>query len=326
MIDYSELYQALELTPARRWLKTLPAAVERELNPSRHGSLKGWMELLQSLPEVPRGDAELNQKVVTANNGATLNADQISTLRQQLKTLMPWRKGPYSVCDQLIDTEWRSDMKWDRLLPHISPLKDKLVLDVGCGSGYHCFRMLGEGANRVVGIDPTLLFVIQFQAIKHFMPPLPVDVLPVTLDDMPINLCGFDTVFSMGVLYHRRSPIDHLIQLRDSLQPGGELILETLIVDGEEGYSLTPPGNYAGMRNIWFIPSAKTLLQWLEKTGFVNCQLIDTTMTTSVEQRPTEWMTGDSLSATLSRGNPDLTIENLPTPKRCVFIATRPKK
>ncbi len=60
---------------------------------------------------------------------------------------MPWRKGPFSLYGVNIDTEWRSDWKWDRVLPHLSPLKGRLVLDVGCGGGYHMWRMLGEGAD-----------------------------------------------------------------------------------------------------------------------------------------------------------------------------------
>jgi tRNA (mo5U34)-methyltransferase len=31
----------------------------------------------------------------------------------------------------------------------------------------------------------------------------------------------------MGVLYHRRSPLEHLWQLKDQLVNGGELVLET---------------------------------------------------------------------------------------------------
>ena len=48
-------------------------------------------------------------------------------------------------------------------------LKDRTILDVGCGSGYHMWRMVGEGAKMVVGIDPTELFLCQFEAVRKLL-------------------------------------------------------------------------------------------------------------------------------------------------------------
>ena len=52
----------------------------------------------------------------------------------------------------------RSDWKWDRIKEHISPLKNRLILDVGCGSGYLCAAFYEMVKNKddtahVVGID-----------------------------------------------------------------------------------------------------------------------------------------------------------------------------
>lgn len=82
---------------------------------------------------------------------------------------MPWRKGPFSLYGLDIDTEWRSDWKWQRVLPHISPLAGRSILDVGCGSGYYLWRMIGEGAHLAVGIDPMQLFLCQFEAIRKLL-------------------------------------------------------------------------------------------------------------------------------------------------------------
>jgi tRNA (mo5U34)-methyltransferase len=147
--------------------------------------------------------------------------------------LHPWRKGPFCIQGVHIDTEWRSDLKWDRLAGAIAPLAGRLVLDVGCGNGYHGWRMLGAGARLVMGIDPTLLFVLQWMAINRYLGRNDLAVLPLGIEDLPDDLGGFDTVFSMGVLYHRRSPIDHLMDLHRLLRPGGELVLETLVLEGE---------------------------------------------------------------------------------------------
>jgi tRNA (mo5U34)-methyltransferase len=156
-------------------------------------------------------------------------------LEAGLKNLFPWRKGPYDLFGLHLDTEWRSDWKWERIKDHISPLDKRLVLDVGCGNGYHCWRSLGAGAQMVVGVDPVQLHVLQFQAIRRLYGEAPVYVLPLTLEEIPAKTGIFDTVFSMGVLYHRRSPIDHLTDLRDCLRSGGELVLETLVIEGKQG-------------------------------------------------------------------------------------------
>jgi tRNA (mo5U34)-methyltransferase len=241
--------------------------------------------------------------------------------------LHPWRKGPYELFGVTIDTEWRSDWKWDRLAAHIEPLDDRLVLDVGCGNGYHCWRMALAGARHVIGIDPTAVFVAQFLAVQqlvHVIAPSlagSVDMLPVGVEAMPPAQRRFDTVFSMGVLYHRRSPIDHLLELHDALRPGGQLVLETLVIEGAGGEVLVPPGRYAKMRNVWFLPTTELLQTWLARCGFRDIRTIDATPTTTAEQRSTEWMRFESLVDYLSAENPGKTIEGHPAPRRAILIA-----
>ena len=99
-------------------------------------------------------------------------------------------------------------------------LAGKRVLDVGCGNGYHCWRMLGRGAAEVIGIDPTPLFILQFKALQHYLQQDTIHVLPLTLEAMPEDLPAFDTVFSMGVLYHRRDPLAHLMSLKAQTRAG----------------------------------------------------------------------------------------------------------
>ncbi|MEY2700873.1 MAG: hypothetical protein RIQ52_1628, partial [Pseudomonadota bacterium] len=187
------------------------------------------------------------------------------------------------------------------------------------------WRMLGAGAARVTGIDPTMLHVAQFLAIKHLAGgDYPVDVLPIGIEDLPTSMLAFDTVFSMGVLYHRRSPIDHLLELKATMRPGGELVLETLVIKGREGEVLVPRDRYAGMRNVWFIPSAETLKGWLVRCGFHNIRLVDETPTTSQEQRQTDWMRFHSLADFLDPEHPEITREGHPAPLRAIFIANSP--
>jgi len=196
------------------------------------------------------------------------------------------------------------------------------VLDVGCGSGYHMWRMLNEKARFVMGVDPTDLFFYQFLIIKRFLPSYPVYFLPLGVEDLPQSN-GFDTVFSMGVFYHRRDPILFLQQLKDQLVSGGELVLETLIVEGDVNTVLVPTDRYAQMGNVWYLPSIDALTLWLNKVGFINVRMVDVSATTVSEQRKTEWIDGQSLSDFLDPDDPSLTIEGYPAPQRATFIANK---
>ena len=277
------------------------------------------------MPDYSADSISLNQSSVSVA-GATLSDEQHDALKAQLKGLHPWRKGPFNLFGVEIDTEWHSDWKWDRLAEHIEPLNGRKVLDVGCGSGYHCWRMRGAGAELVIGIDPTPLFITQFFSLQKYIQDPYVTVLPMGIEHLPAKMQAFDTTFSMGVLYHRRSPFDHLIELRDSLRPGGELVLETLVIDGKDGEVLVPEDRYARMGNVWFLPSSAALQNWLKKVGFSDIKLIDESTTTIEEQRSTEWMTFYSLEQFLDPDDHSKTIEGYPAPKRAIISAKRAKK
>lgn len=304
------------------WAKTLPQQYQRALAQGRHGDMDRWQAVLAQLPQVTAKQSRLTGDMVSTDDGAGQDAALTNATETLLKQLKPWRKGPYRLHGVHVDTEWRSDMKWRRLQPHIQSLAGRRVLDVGCGNGYHAWRMAGEGAQLVVGIDPTQLFWAQFQAVQHFIgTQYPVYFLPIGIEDVPPGLAAFDTVFSMGILYHRRSPLDHLLELKACLRPGGELVLETLVIDGKLGETLLPPGRYAKMRNTWFIPSPDTLQSWATRCGFRNARIVDVSTTTTDEQRTTPWMDFESLADFLDPQDPSRTLEGHPAPRRAILLA-----
>ncbi|WP_269617835.1 tRNA 5-methoxyuridine(34)/uridine 5-oxyacetic acid(34) synthase CmoB [Zhongshania sp. BJYM1] len=323
MIDYHAFLNKLSQHPElAQWRETLPQQIAEGLNEARYGDLPRWKNALAALPDITPNTRTLNASRVGADGNITDN--QREQLHDALKGLHPWRKGPYELFGVHIDTEWRSDWKWDRLKDAIAPLNGRTVLDVGCGSGYHCWRMRGAGADLVVGIDPTPLFVTQYFALQKYLQDDSVAVLPMGIEHLPEKLQAFDTTFSMGILYHRRSPFDHLFALRDSLRSGGQLVLETLVIEGKEGEVLVPEGRYSKMGNVWFIPTVATLEGWLKKAGFTSPTLVDVSTTTTDEQRSTEWMSFHSLAEFLNTDNPDQTVEGYPAPRRATFIAEKP--
>ena len=321
MSFYNTFYQQIATNRLSHWLDTLPAQLTDWQKHHLHGEFAQWRKVLEQLPVTHTEFVDLANSV-SVGKPEEIDSGQLKRLEHMLKKLKPWRKGPYHIHGLHIDTEWRSDFKWDRLVPHISDLKNKYVLDIGCGSGYHLWRMRGAGAKFVVGIDPTQLFVMQFNAVQHFIKDPSVNLLPLGVEQLP-ELNAFDTVFAMGVLYHRRSPIDFIYQLKAQLVKGGELVLETLIVDGDENTVLVPGERYAKMRNVWFLPSGKAMCAWLERCGFSDVRMVNTDITALEEQRKTDWIDTESLSDFLDPNDQSKTIEGYPGPQRAIFIAKK---
>lgn len=310
-------------TPLAPWEDELRALATARLQADRHGDLPRWQDALQALPMATPAHVDLDRDCIEIGRPGNLDEARHQALEQALRALHPWRKGPFRLFGLQIDTEWRSDWKWRRLREHIQPLQDRLVLDVGCGNGYHLWRMLGAGARLALGIDPTRLYVHQFAALQHYIGKPRAALLPLAMEELPARMAIFDTVFSMGVLYHRRSPFDHLQELREALRPGGELVLETLVIEGGAGQVLVPGDRYARMRNVWFIPSVTELRRWLERAGFLEVRCVDVTVTTTEEQRSTDWMRFESLARCLDPGDPDRTVEGHPAPRRAILVARR---
>ncbi len=287
----------------------------------KHGDLPRWSSGFHALPDITPSSVDFSVDSIRIGTAADCKEKE-QQIEAALKKMHPWRKGPFDIFGVHIDTEWHSDWKWNRIRDHISPLEGRTILDVGCGSGYHMWRMLGAGAELVVGIDPTPLFSLHFATVKRYSPDSRAFIIPVGIDDMPSKMGIFDTLFSMGILYHRKSPLDHLLQLRELLRPGGELVLETLIIEGNENSCLIPEERYGKMRNVWFIPSVSMLGTWLKRTGFQNIRCVDVSTTTIGEQRSTEWMQFESLPDFLDPDDRSKTIEGYPAPMRATMIAT----
>lgn len=323
MKHYDAFMRSLNDTLLAGWAEHLPVQIAKGLDANRHGDLPKWQAVIKALPDYTPSSIDLTSGAVRIGKASDISDEQRDALTEQLKVLHPWRKGPFELFGIHIDTEWRSDWKWDRLKKHIRPLEGRNVLDVGCGNGYHCWRMLGDGAADVVGIDPTPLFSMQYQLMQHYIQSDKLIVLPLGIDDVPTKLEAFDTVFSMGVLYHRRSPLDHILQLKDCLVAGGELVLETLVIDGDENDVLVPEDRYARMGNVWFIPSPDMLVRWCERCGLKNIGVVDVNQTSTEEQRTTDWMTYHSLKDFLDPEYPSQSIEGYPAPKRAILIAEK---
>jgi len=327
-IDLAELRAALVNSALAEHANSIVETTERVMFERRHGDVPRWLEGLNGLPvpeELTDLQIELNTDTVAARftppTESTSGNQTSEALEDTLKRMSPWRKGPFHFGDVHINTEWRSDWKWQRIEQALSALEGRSVLDVGCGNGYHLWRLKAAGAATVLGIDPSPLFVVQFLAMQRYVQDSQVNLLPLSMEQFDAP-GAFDTVLSMGVLSHRREPMEHLRQLKRCLRAGGELLLETLVLPGEHNDVSSIDGRYARMRNVWELPTATRVLDWLSEAGFQSARWVGSDVTSTDEQRTTEWMPYESLVEALDESNTNLTVEGHPRPCRAVLVAT----
>jgi tRNA (mo5U34)-methyltransferase len=320
-INFEVFFEFTKNSNLEQFHPQLRHVLQQHYELKNHGRSIEWDRALESMPQIECADYSFTDDSVCIVKPEHLGLDSME-YKQHLKAFMPWRKGPWNLLGVEIQTEWHSDWKWQRIEPHISPLEGRQVLDIGTGNGYFLFRMLGAGASLALGIDPTRIFLYQFHAAQRLLPANGAYLLPLRSEHLPAFGC-FDTVFCLGVLYHRRSPIDHIQELMSYLRPGGELVLETLVVPGDINTILVPPERYAKMANVWFLPSTEALENMLRKVGLENVRTVDVSQTTTAEQRATEWMTFHSLADFLDPNDPSRSIEGHPAPLRATLVATK---
>jgi tRNA (mo5U34)-methyltransferase len=119
--------------------------VEQRFNAAYHGDFERWQSAVASLPTLTTtGHAYTDTVSAQLNCDPTTQAD----IEEALQQLHPWRKGPFQIGSVHIDTEWRSDWKWQRLQPALGDLSNQRVLDIGCGNGYFGWRALAAGAQE----------------------------------------------------------------------------------------------------------------------------------------------------------------------------------
>ena len=274
-----------------------------------------YQEAIKALPDFTSVEVSLGDRVsVDIKDLSATHAEQIKETALLMK---PWRKGPFEINELFIDSEWQSQIKYNLLEPHFD-LKDKVVGDIGCNNGYYLFRMLSQKPKKLIGFDPSAIYYSQFQFLNHFIKSeITYELLGV--EHVEFYEHKFDTLFCLGVLYHRSDPVAMLKSLYKGLNKGGELILDTFMIDGEEEICLTPRDRYSKIPNIYFVPTVNALKNWCYRAGFESVEVLETMVTEHHEQRKTEWIDTQSLEDFLDPDDPTKTVEGYPAPKR-VYI------
>ncbi len=281
-------------------------------------NIRPYQEAIKNLPHYDNVEVGLGDKVTV--NISSLSDSEATQIKETALLMKPWRKGPFQINNLFIDSEWQSQIKYNLLEPHFN-LKDKIVGDIGCNNGYYLFRMLSHEPTKLIGFDPSAIYYSQFQFINHFIHSNIVYEL-LGVEHVEFYEHKFDVLFCLGVLYHRSDPVAMLKSLFKGLNKGGELILDTFMIDGEDEMCLTPKDRYSKIPNIYFVPTVNALINWCTRAGFESVEVLETMVTEPNEQRKTEWIDTQSLEDFLDPNDPTKTVEGYPAPKR-VYIKAR---
>jgi tRNA (mo5U34)-methyltransferase len=285
-------------------------------------NIKPRWEAIKKLPIIDNIDINLGDTIEISSNCISDKDNQ--QIYNTAKLLQPWRKGPFRVFDTFIDSEWKSFIKYNLISRHFN-IKDKIVGDIGCNNGYYLFRMINEKPKKLIGFDPSAIPYCQFKFIDHFLQSgITYELLGV--EHVEFYEHKFDVLFCLGVLYHRPDPIGALKSLYKGLNFGGELFLDTFMIDGEEEVCLTPKKRYSKIPNIYFIPTINALKNWCYRAGFDKIDILEVSKTQIDEQRKTEWIDTESLNDFLDDNDKTKTVEGYPAPKRVYIRAKKIKK
>lgn len=299
------------------------------LRAKRLGALQRphWQELSQLLAELAKSlgakefVSDFASAAVSVGQSADLSAEQHEKLKRAVELLIPWRKGPFSLFGLEIDSEWRSNLKWDRVHPVLGNLAGKKLADVGCGNGYYMFRALSLNPECVIGFDPSESFYFAFNLVQSFIRDKRLSYELLGAEHVSLFPNFFDVVLCMGVLYHHRDPLKLLHSMREGIKPGGKIIVESICIPGKEPVSLTPEGRYAGMKNVYFVPTIPALVNWLKKTGFEGVEVCSDIEMTVDEQRSTKFAPFRSYGDVVDREDRTKTVEGYPVPRRVIVSA-----
>ncbi len=320
---FSTFFENLNINGKKELSENLSEKLKLKIPNFNSGHLPKWDKILNSLPNIKSDAINLKSDTILISSKSQINSKMQESIYRSFLELHPWRKGPFTVFGKHIDSEWRSDLKWNRIVESLTKCNIDTVLDIGSGNGYFGLKLKGIGAKNIVCIDHFLLYTYQFLALNHFMENIDVSVLPLKLEDCAKLHNEFDLIFSMGVMYHRKQTQMHPAEIFPLLSNGGSAIIETLIIDSKADEILIPEGRYASMRNVYGIPSIKLLLKWIKNAGFTKAEVVDISKTTVEEQRSTDWMKFKSLSSFLDPLDSSKTIEGYPAPIRAAILVSK---
>ncbi len=279
-------------------------------------STQKYYNLLNNVKHIKTSYFDFSSDIVSIGKEEELTQNDKKILLETLIGFKPWRKGPFNIFGNLIDAEWRSEKKFNRIIPYLPDLKGKVICDVGCNNGYYMFRLYDKQPSFILGIDPTLHYYFTYKLLSGFIELKNIAYELLGVEHIKFFTESFDVVLLMGILYHHPSPLDILKNVFKSLKKNGILIIESQGIPGEGSFALFPAKRYAKAPGVYFLPTVGCLYNFVKRAGFRNIEVFYIHKMTPKEQRRTKWMDYESFIDFLDPDNPELTVEGYPAPIR----------
>jgi tRNA (mo5U34)-methyltransferase len=194
--------------------------------------------------------------------------------------------GVYTAPDHFLgnypETKWR---RFEHAIPR--DLTGASVLDIGCNAGFYSIEMKRRGADRVLGIDSSEMYLAQARFAAE-MCGVEIELKQLSVYGVASLRERFDLVLFMGVLYHLRHPLLALDLLHEHVV-GDTLVFQTLQRGAEAKRPLEPdypfaetelfdaPGtpravfieqSFAGDPTNWWVPNPACSQALLRSAGF----------------------------------------------------------
>lgn len=111
--------------------------------------------------------------------------------------------------------------EWETLERVLPDFKEKRVLDLGCGYGWHCIYAAEHGAERVVGADISEKMI---GVAREKSAGLPIEYQVMSMEDLEFSEDSFDVVLSSLAFHYLESFEDIAKKVNTWLKKGGEFI------------------------------------------------------------------------------------------------------
>lgn len=138
--------------------------------------------------------------------------------------------------------------EWHELKNMLPDFKDKRVLDLGCGFGWHCRYAVENGARSVIGIDISQKMLSEAKS-KTKCGNIEYICMPIEDIDFPEE--SFDVVISSLALHYIKSFEDVLDRVYKCLSRGGDFI-----------FSVEHPIFTAQGPQDWYYDDKGNILHW----------------------------------------------------------------
>eukprot|EP00128_Syssomonas_multiformis_P004636 Colp12_sorted_trinity150504_noHs@31719 len=201
-----------ELVKELRMWKRRAQKAEEELTQARETSAQ-----FQAIAEATLGLQTV--RLADSHVTSTASADKADQLDHYFGSY-----SHYGIHAEMLQDTVRTESYRDAFFKNLSTVKDKVVLDVGCGTGILCLFAAKAGAKKVIGIDNSTVIEQAKQIVKDNGFEDVITLIRGKVEEVEIPVEKVDIIVSewMGYFLLFESMLDTVIWARDKwLAPGG---------------------------------------------------------------------------------------------------------